>query len=255
MAKQTHVNVGGTWRSVKSVWQNVNGVWKKDVMPKLNVSGVYKECMSYWQGRLYIATDYGNSPSRAVAEINISNYSIITSVESPFSNPYRIDGMEGRVFASRESSTYGYELNKDSLAVINSVSGVTSSDLFTIGGVSNQLFCSDGTNYLRELNPDTLAMINYKSFTSGDPYADFDAVGGTYDRLYAFEEDGEIQELNWDEGVMINSIITSAADVGGIVSRLYSCSTSAIYERDLNSLSIIDSHSVSYELNGVGGLK
>lgn len=47
MAKQTWLNVGGTWKELVSVWNNVGGVWKKDAMPKLNVSGVYKECMSY----------------------------------------------------------------------------------------------------------------------------------------------------------------------------------------------------------------
>lgn len=47
MAKQTWVNVGGTWRKVKSAWINVNGTWRKDVMPKGVVQGNYKEFMQY----------------------------------------------------------------------------------------------------------------------------------------------------------------------------------------------------------------
>ena len=42
MAKQTWVNVGGTWKKVKSALVNVNGAWKKDVMPKGVVSGGIK---------------------------------------------------------------------------------------------------------------------------------------------------------------------------------------------------------------------
>lgn len=49
MAKQTWVNIGGTWRKVKSVWVNVNGTWKKDVMPKGVINGEYKEFMSYYE--------------------------------------------------------------------------------------------------------------------------------------------------------------------------------------------------------------
>lgn len=47
MAKQTHLNVNGTWKALKSVWRNVGGTWKKDCMVYRNVAGTNKECMSY----------------------------------------------------------------------------------------------------------------------------------------------------------------------------------------------------------------
>lgn len=47
MAKNTWVNVAGTWKAMKNVWVNVNGTWKSQVVPKGNISGVWKEFIQY----------------------------------------------------------------------------------------------------------------------------------------------------------------------------------------------------------------
>lgn len=53
MAKATWYNIKGTWVKMKNVWENVgNGVWKQKVVPKINVTGTWKDCIVY-NGLLY----------------------------------------------------------------------------------------------------------------------------------------------------------------------------------------------------------
>jgi len=47
MAKRTLLKVNGEWKEVKNVWRNVSGEWIPKVVPKLNVSDVWKECIGY----------------------------------------------------------------------------------------------------------------------------------------------------------------------------------------------------------------
>ncbi|KIL79605.1 hypothetical protein [Bacillus badius] len=46
MAKKTWVNIGGTYRDVKTAWVNMGGIWKKFI-PKGNIAGVWKEFIQY----------------------------------------------------------------------------------------------------------------------------------------------------------------------------------------------------------------
>jgi hypothetical protein len=48
MSKQTYIKVAGEWKKVIRVCKNVGGVWEKQTVPKLNVAGVYKDCMVYY---------------------------------------------------------------------------------------------------------------------------------------------------------------------------------------------------------------
>ncbi len=53
MAKKTWINVDGENKDVKNCWENINGTWIPKVVPKLNISDIWKECMSY--GVFYVA--------------------------------------------------------------------------------------------------------------------------------------------------------------------------------------------------------
>ena len=50
MAKQTWVNIGGTWKQVKNVWVRIGGVWKQQVIPKGLIGAAWKEFMQYFVG-------------------------------------------------------------------------------------------------------------------------------------------------------------------------------------------------------------
>lgn len=71
MAKQTWVNVNGTWRKVKSVWVNVNGAWKKDVMPKGFVDGNWKEFMQYYTPTIYM---FGNTQIFKITDESVESF-------------------------------------------------------------------------------------------------------------------------------------------------------------------------------------
>jgi hypothetical protein len=47
MAKQTWVNVAGTWRKVKSAWIKKEGTWLKNTIPTGLVNGAWKALMAY----------------------------------------------------------------------------------------------------------------------------------------------------------------------------------------------------------------
>lgn len=47
MAKQTHIKVGGVWKPCVNVWTKASGSWKTSSIPKVKVSGVFSDAMSY----------------------------------------------------------------------------------------------------------------------------------------------------------------------------------------------------------------
>ena len=47
MAKQTWLNVSGTWKKITNIWEKVSGVWKEKVISWYKVAGVWKQVQEY----------------------------------------------------------------------------------------------------------------------------------------------------------------------------------------------------------------
>ncbi|MCH4891170.1 hypothetical protein EZV73_26565 [Acidaminobacter sp. JC074] len=63
MAKATKLKINTSWRNVVNVWENVHGVWKKEVVPKVKINNLYKECIEYYSPVILVSE--GNQYIRA----------------------------------------------------------------------------------------------------------------------------------------------------------------------------------------------
>jgi len=252
MAKQTHVNVGGTWRSVKSVWQNVNGVWKKDVMPKLNVSGVYKECMGYFTNRLFITGGYYSDSF--VTEIDQDTGAEIDYGVFGGSDFDDVGGMKSRLFGVQNGTSGGFtEINPDTFVVLNS----SSTERDGVGGMTNRLFSIDSYT-LEERNPDDFVIIDSVA-TSQNVVS----VGGIANRLFITgghsSTNVHITEVNINNFSEINTSSPPedySSSVGGCADRLYwsNYQTRNLYEINVDTLASIRKVPLSSPSNGVYGV-
>ena len=129
MAKKTFVNVGGTNKEVKNVWQNVGGTWKEGVIPKVNVGGFYRECMSYSTPRLYTCTIDPDD----LYELDPDTLQPINTVSPPGTSPYGIGGTYLRLYNCDYMKEELYELDLDTLQPINTVSSPSTAS-YGIGG-------------------------------------------------------------------------------------------------------------------------
>ncbi|MCG8541250.1 MAG: hypothetical protein MJA82_15140 [Clostridia bacterium] len=148
-----------------------------------------------------------------------------------------------------------YELNSDTLAIINAA-GSPSISPSGIGGIGGRLYNSDdSSDEIYELNPNTLAAINTVRFNNTT------GIGGIRDRLYSCVlETNRMYELNPNTVIAILGAFTpsnNAGGIGGIVDRLYHCdrSVNEIYELNPDTLTVINTvSSPSFSSSGIGGI-
>ncbi|MFZ7103370.1 MAG: hypothetical protein ACOWWO_12045 [Peptococcaceae bacterium] len=149
-----------------------------------------------------------------------------------------------------------YEINSDSLAVINSASS-PGLGARGIGGVIGELYhVDDDTELVYELNPNTLAVIRSTQHPGSVPWG----VGGTKDNLYISNSNSDyLYEVNLITLASINSspaFSGAPRGIGGIDNRLYNVDNSGddIYEISSNTLaSIRNVSSPSSDPQGIGG--
>lgn len=162
MAKQTWVNVGGTWRKVKSAWNNVDGVWKKDVMPKGVASGGYKEFMQYIRTQLQLIKTFSG-------QYNSVGY-------------YSSEGYYYKADPQYAKYIYKYD-NNFNLLQSKSLTGYDSSYirrtlyLTSENSVATVLlgsFYTNLSNMVVKLNASTLSQISTLYVTTGQERTEFD---------------------------------------------------------------------------------
>lgn len=223
MAKATHVNVNGTWKEVKNVWENVGGVWKEKVVPFLNVGGFNKECMSYISERIFLKK--GNN----LMEVDIENFASLNSI-TPGETLYAVGGIEKRLYVGGRVSSYPYglraEVSPEYGTILNQV--IKFRDPEGMGGKFNELYMSDNNYTMYQLNPDTFATINSAGFdSSSKSYSD---VGATINYLFQAYLDlnpspavYKTREINSDTLATIRTVTASykTYGVGGINEKIF----------------------------------
>jgi hypothetical protein len=161
---------------------------------------------------------------------------------------------DGRVYAIQtESTDYVYELNPDTLAVINTRSG-NIGGLFGAGGLKNRAFYVDASSdHGYEINMDTLATL--VSFASG--YTSPSGIGGTEDRLYTCDMSKQyIYEFNPTTLAKIDyyDLNYTPYGVGGTKATLLVCSTSVAYKLNpLNYAVLFSYDNISSKIKAIGG--
>jgi hypothetical protein len=150
---------------------------------------------------------------------------------------------EGRLFACDYSLDKAYEIDPDTLVVLNTSTTTYTGTPYGIGGIIDRLFMVENTNdMLYELDPDTLV-----SLDSASRLATRAGVGGTATKLY-LNDDFAGAEGIWE--VNPNTLLYSTKyaqsnvtprGIGGTYDRLFSTGTSGgdyIYEHNTSTLAV-----------------
>lgn len=170
----------------------------------------------------------------------------ITSVYVGTTNVWTSTVEEGRLFACDSSADKAYEIDVDTLVVLNTSTATYTGAPSGIGGITGRLFMLENINDVYyELDPDTLVSLNSTSRSTSAEYG----TGGTATKLYVNQDSGTvgIYEVNPDTlayGTRYNQADTSPRGMGGTSDRLFSTGTGGnvidrIYEHDTSTLAVI----------------
>jgi hypothetical protein len=110
--------------------------------------------------RLFVTWNGNSGENKGVNELNPETLAIIVSHPRAYAEFYMngIGGVKNRLYGTNTSTHFRYEINPDTIAVLNTVAG----DAYASGvdGINEKLYRTHGTlAQLRELNLDTLAEI------------------------------------------------------------------------------------------------
>ncbi|SDJ76059.1 ligand-binding sensor domain-containing protein [Salimicrobium halophilum] len=288
MAKQTWVNISGTWRKVVSAWSNVNGTWKKDVMPKGIVSGSWKEFMQYvlsyvtrvWEedamrsghedvivdglSNVYVITDYGTyiqkyDPNGSLVWSVLSNdvygiagddFSSLAEHKSAPSNYFYVGGESG---AFRIDATSGSSVNENTdssyLDVTEIIQDPVSNDVFVA------TFRSSSTR-IERWNEDFSSSVWFRNLSHSDMITSmhYDDIN---DLLFLGDNGGRLTKINagnggiaWEE-VVGSSVFGVASDANGNSYCLISSDDIIQKDTDGNTISTTDMSSLNpYGMEG-----
>ncbi len=175
---------------------------------------------------------------------------------------------EGRLFACDSSADKVYEIDPDTLVVINTSTTTYTGSPSGVGGIIDRLYMVNQTNdTIYELDPDTLTSINSRAFTNATQYG----IGGTATKLYTnddFAGSEGIYEINpntLEYGTRYNQADQSPRGIGGTYDRLFSTGINGnvidrIFEHDTSTLTVISTTTfsptgwTSYLIRDIGGI-
>jgi hypothetical protein len=155
---------------------------------------------------------------------------------------------EGRLFACDYSLDKAYEIDPDTLVVLNTSTATYAGTPYGIGGVIDRLYLLENTNNnTYELDPDTLTSINSRNRAIATSRA---GIGGTATKLYLCDDTTGYLGI-WEINTSTLNYVTQYTQpnatprgVGGTYDRLFSTGTSGgdyIYELNTSTLSVINS--------------
>lgn len=117
MAKSAWIKVNGEWKKVKNAWQKVGDVWRPKVKPKLNVSGIWKDIMSYGY-HLFIVKDNGVFNVEKLNDETgaLEKTSQAYTADSTVTNQWSVVDKDGNIYISFDQTIVKYDKDMNEIS-------------------------------------------------------------------------------------------------------------------------------------------